>query len=88
MSRSIFSPPPCDCCGAEYKNTGCVRGYRCSCRGLESSYCDLCKFCSQHCQCNDEMKEKLAIARLNYLEALRLVRIKHPKQVNKRLVHL
>jgi hypothetical protein len=83
MSMSIFSPPPCDCCGAVYRNSGCVRGYACGCDSF-FSYCELCKFCKKHCRCNAEMKEKHAVALGDYHEVLRVIRAAHPELVNNR----
>lgn len=83
MSRSIFSPPPCDCCGVEYRNTGCVRGYGCQCSS-SYDYCELCRFCKKHCRCNKEMKEKHAVALGDFYEKLCVIRAAHPELVNKR----
>jgi len=83
VSRSIFSPPPCDCCGAQYRNTGCVRGYGCDCGGFKD-YCDLCIFCRKHCRCDEAMKAKHAVALADYHEALGVIRASHPKLVNDR----
>jgi len=87
MIRSIAPPPPCDCCGAEYRNTGCVRGYGCDCPGF-ATFCEVCKFCMTHCQCDEAMKAEFSVARADYLEALRLIRCAHPKQINKKLASI
>jgi hypothetical protein len=81
MSRSIFSPPPCDCCGAEYRNSGCVRGYGCQCSSFHD-YCEVCKFCGKHCLCNDEMKAEHAVALGDYHERLRVIQAAHSNLVN------
>jgi hypothetical protein len=83
MSRSIFSPPPCDCCSAEYKNSGCVRGYGCGCASMRE-YCPVCRFCRTHCRCNQEMKTEGAVALGDYYERLRVIQAAHPDLVNKR----
>lgn len=84
MSRSIWSPPPCECCGVEYKNSGCVRGYACDCETGLRGDCELCKFCRNHCRCTPEMKSEHGVALGDYHEKLRVIRAAHPDLVNKR----
>jgi hypothetical protein len=50
----IHGMPSCSCCGAEYRRSGCVRGYPCNCLTKLSKSCQVCGKCSEHCDCGVE----------------------------------
>lgn len=52
LCRGIGPMPSCVCCGDEYRMTGCVRGYRCSCH---PDFCRNCGKCRNHCGCSESI---------------------------------
>lgn len=50
VDRHIFGSPPlrCPCCDKPEQQTGCVRGFPCTCTW---DYCYVCHKCTEHCAC-------------------------------------
>lgn len=83
MSRHIHRPD-CECCGAPFSESGCTRGYKCGCDQFPHKPCELCRYCGKHCRCNTPMRAALHNARLEYQQALQVIREANPNKVNKR----
>lgn len=79
---SIAGPRRCYCCGKEERATGCVRGMLCGCD--QSSSCQVCRYCREHCKCSEEMKADAARLRSDYHAELRKIAERNPNRINRR----
>lgn len=81
---SVRGPRHCFCCGKVESTTGCVRGFRCDCDQNLGGHCEVCKHCTKHCACTDEMKDAALKARIEYHRAIERIRESNPDRVNRR----